>query len=136
MNHYAVNAYARVDLTSGINSASPQKLITMLYNGGLKAIRSAQKQIKNHQIAEKGENISKAIAIIGELNASLNHDVEGEIVRNLSALYGYITRHLVHANLKNDLASLQEVEELLSSLRDAWAEVEKTPEETLEVAPA
>ena len=136
MNHYAANAYARVDLTSGIDSASPRKLITMLYNGGLKAIRSAQNQIKNHQIAEKGQNISKAIAIIGELNASLNHDIKGEIAPKLSALYDYMTRHLVHANIKNDMSSLKEVEELLSSLRDAWAEIENMPERILKTAPA
>lgn len=130
------NAYAQVDLSATVGTASPVKLIQMLYDGALKAIRVGQEQLKQGNISAKVESISKAIAIIEELNASLNPEVEGELSEKLASLYDYIIRRLVHANVNNDLAPLQEVEKLLSGIRDAWAQIANLPEEALQSAMA
>jgi len=129
-------AYAKVDLTGNVASASPVRLVQMLYDGALKAIWAAQEHIKQQNVSGKGQSITKAIAIIGELDASLNHEVGGEISSRLSALYDYMTRRLLHANLKGDPLVLKEVEDLLSALREAWVEIANLPEEALNPAPA
>ncbi len=125
------NAYAQVDLSSKVATATPEQLVQMLYDGALKAIWSAQEHIRQKNIAEKGEAISKALAIIEELTTSLNHEVGGEISKNLEALYDYMTRRLVHANVKSSLEALEEVEKLLSGLREAWVEIANLPDEAM-----
>jgi flagellar protein FliS len=123
-----VNAYANVGLETGIASASPHKLIVMLYDGALVALLSAKANIAANNIPAKGLAISKAITIIDNgLRASLDKNAGGEIAANLDALYDYMSRRLLQANLHNDVAVIEEVHRLLSDLREAWVMIgEKT----------
>jgi flagellar protein FliS len=119
-----VNAYANVGLETGIASASPHKLIVMLYDGALVALLSAKANIAANNIAAKGSAISKAITIIDNgLRASLDKEAGGEIAANLDALYDYMSRRLLHANLKNDVPAIDEVHGLLADLREAWVAI-------------
>ena len=119
-----VNAYANVGLETGIAAASPHQLIVMLYDGALVALLSAKTNIAANNIAAKGTAISKAITIIDNgLRASLDKDAGGEIAANLDALYDYMSRRLLHANLKNDVPAIEEVHRLLSDLREAWVQI-------------
>jgi flagellar protein FliS len=119
-----VSAYANVGLETGIASASPHKLIVMLYDGALVALLSAKTNIAAGNIAAKGSAISKAISIIDNgLRASLDKNAGGEIAANLDALYDYMSRRLLHANLKNDVTIIDEVHGLLADLRGAWVAI-------------
>jgi flagellar protein FliS len=119
-----VNAYANVGLETGIASASPHKLIVMLYDGALVALLSAKTNLAANNIAAKGTAISKAITIIDNgLRASLDKTAGGEIAANLDALYDYMSRRLLHANLKNDVPAIDEVHRLLADLREAWVAI-------------
>jgi flagellar protein FliS len=120
------NAYANVGLETGIASASPHKLIVMLYDGALVALLSAKTNIATGNIAAKGTAISKAITIIDNgLRASLDKEAGGEIAANLDSLYDYMSRRLLHANLKNDVPAIEEVHRLLSDLREAWVSIDQ-----------
>jgi flagellar protein FliS len=119
-----VNAYANVGLETGIAAASPHKLIVMLYDGALVALLGAKNNMAAGNIAAKGSAISKAITIIDNgLRASLDKNAGGEIAANLDALYDYMSRRLLEANLKNDAAIVDEVHRLLSDLREAWVAI-------------
>jgi flagellar protein FliS len=133
-----VNAYANVGLETGIASASPHALIIMLYDGVLVALRSAKSNIAANNIAAKGKAISHAITIIDNgLRASLDQEAGGEIAANLDALYDYMSRRLLHANIKNDVGILDEIHGLLSNLRGAWVEIgEKTGQPVAAAAPS
>jgi flagellar protein FliS len=100
----------------------------MLYDGALVALLSAKTNIAANNIAAKGSAISKAITIIDNgLRASLDKEAGGEIASNLDALYDYMSRRLLHANLKNDVPAIDEVHGLLADLREAWVAIgEKT----------
>lgn len=75
-------------------------------------------------IAEKGSSISKAIDIITNgLNASLDHEAGGDLTIKLGALYDYMARRLLWANMKNNAAALDEVTQLLRELHGAWAQI-------------
>jgi flagellar protein FliS len=116
-----VNAYAKVGLETGIGSASPHKLIVMLYDGALVAVLSGLTNMKAGNIAAKGAAISKAITIIDNgLRAALDKKAGGEIAEGLDALYEYMSARLLLANLNNQPEILEEVHKLLSDLRDAW----------------
>lgn len=123
----AIKAYAKVGVESGVSAADPHKLISMLYQGALQAISNAKNGILRKDIPAKGKAISQAISIINEgLNASLDKKVGGELAQNLSSLYEYMATRLVTANLKNDMATLDEVARLLADLKGAWDSIRPT----------
>jgi len=79
------------------------------------------------RIFRKGKAISHAITIIDEgLNASLDKKVGGELAQNLSSLYEYMGSRLLTANIKNDVAALDEVARLLTDLKSAWDDIRPT----------
>lgn len=122
-------AYSVVAVETGVAAASPLKLIIMLFEGALSALVMAQMHMKAGKITQKGQAISKAISIIDNgLRASLDKTVGGEIALSLDALYDYMSRQLVLANLHNDLQKLEEVQRLLNDLKGAWLAIEPAPE--------
>ena len=127
----ALDAYSQVGVDVDITTASPHRLILLLFDGALKAVTKAKFHMGNKETSAKGEAISKAIAIIDEgLNLSLDVRAGGELAENLRSLYEYMCHRLLQANLKNDVGALDEVTRLLSELRGAWASIEKLPEVT------
>ncbi len=117
---FAMKQYQQVSVHSGIMDASPHRLVQMLMEGMLEKIALAKGSMANNNIASKGENISKAIAIVGGLQGSLNIDEGGEIAENLSNLYDYMTNRLVIANLRNDETILDEVAGLMVEIKMGW----------------
>lgn len=123
MNRQFRNAYQN-SLSVEVDVASPHKLILMLFDGALQAIRLAKIHIEKNDIAEKGRLISKAISIVDEgLRASLRLEEGGELAANLDALYDYCSNRLLQANLSSSIDMLQEVENLLSEVRGAWLDI-------------
>lgn len=117
-------SYAKVGLEVAVETASPHKLILMLFDGAVAAINIAKFEMASGEIAKKGASISKAIDIISNgLRASLDMEAGGELAGRLSALYEYMAQRLLFANLKNNTATLDEVLELLISLRSAWEQI-------------
>ena len=116
-------AYQQVRTQGGIETADPHGLITMLMDGALERVRFALGCMLTGNVAGKGEAISKAIEIVGALQSGLNHDVKSPLVGQLEALYDYMTRRLLHANLHNDADALEEVTRLLGQIRSSWVAI-------------
>ena len=133
----AMNAYRGVGVESIVDSASPHRLVLMLFDGASAAVASAIANLRNGNVPAKCQAISKAMAIIdGALNASLDLNVGGELAKGLSDLYDYMTRRLLQANLANDLAALEEVSRLLEELGSAWAILAAAPVAPVTRSPA
>lgn len=125
----ALHAYATVGIETAVEAADPYKLVLMLYEGALLAVADARAHMSRGETAAKGEAISKAITIIDHgLKASLDVKAGGELGEQLYALYEYMSRRLVHANLHNQPEILAEIHDLLSELNAAWASIGKQPE--------
>lgn len=120
----AIDEYSRLALRTDIETASPHRLILLLMDGALDKIRAARTAMARGNIAAKGSNITWAMSIIDGLRASLNHERGGQIAANLDALYDYMTRTLVTANLHNDDPKLGEVERLMGEIRAGWKGIE------------
>ncbi|MEK4223511.1 flagellar export chaperone FliS [Bacillus sp. FSL W8-0116] len=103
---------------NAVSTASPGELTLMLYNGCLKFMLQAKKAIEDKNFEKKNTYIQKAQNIIRELMVTLNMDVE--LSKNLMAVYDYMNRRLIQANVKNDLEILDEVMEFITELRDTW----------------
>ncbi|MDM5351402.1 flagellar export chaperone FliS [Lysinibacillus sphaericus] len=116
-NLTAQNAYKQ----NSVTTASPGELTLMLYNGCLKFLNKAKQAIQEKNIQEKNTNLIKTQAIISELMATLNMDIE--ISKQMLPLYEYMNHRLVEANIQNDVAIIEEVEGLVTEFRDTWKEV-------------
>jgi len=122
-----VSAYAQVGKETGVLAASPHKLITMLYEGAIKAIDQAAVHMAAGDIEKKGEAVTKAVQIILlGLRASLNREAGGELAQNLDSLYDYMARRLFEAHVKNNQDMLAEVRGLLLDIKSAWDEIGDT----------
>lgn len=102
-----------------VETASQGRLIIMLYDGALKNLRSAQTSIANKKVNEAHTHLMKTQEIIRELNITLNMNA-GEVASNLRNLYLYMNECLVKANIAKDNTKVEEVIELLSTLKEAW----------------
>ena len=117
----SVRSYADIGLETQVLSASPERLITLLYLGARAAIGQARIHLQEGRVAERGAAISKAIKIVDEgLKTGLNMEAGGEIAANLARLYDYIVRTLLTANLKADTEQLDIADRLLADLAEAW----------------
>jgi len=115
-----LQAYQRVNAQTSITDADPHKLIQLLYNGALERINMAKARVQAKDFEGKGKLISKAIEIIGGLRGFLDFEKGGDLAVQLEALYGYMERTLFDANRNNDLEKLDEVANLLRSIKDGW----------------
>jgi len=119
-SHQATKAYQQIDTQSRIEDASPHRLIQLMMERALAKIGLARSQMKDGKVQEKGNSISDAISIINGLQASLNHKADKRMSENFDALYAYMMRRLLEANLQNDDGILDEVASLLRELKEAW----------------
>ena len=106
---------------NSVNTASPGELTLMLYNGCLKFITLAKKAMKAGNVQDKNTNLIKAQNIIHEFMVTLKMDIK--VSEELMVMYEYIHRRLVEANVKSDETILEEVEGLVTELRDTWKQV-------------
>lgn len=122
-------AYAKIEVESAVMSASQQQLVIMLFDGALSALVRARLFLADGNIPAKGLALSKAINIIENgLKVGLVEDNGDELTQNLIALYAYMVRRLLHANVNNDASAIEEVETLLRNIADVWKEVAGTPQ--------
>lgn len=120
----ALRHYAAVQLQSSIVEATPHRLTAMLFDGALARIARAKGHMQRGELAAKGELISSAVAIVGELAGSLHRDAAPALVDRLNGLYDYILRRLIEANAANRVESLDEAGRLLGSLAEAWQTID------------
>ena len=120
----AAKAYQQIDTDSQVDDASPHRLIQLLMERALAKIGLARLQMQTGEVQEKGNSISGAISIIDGLQASLNHKADQRMSENFDALYAYMIRRLLQANLNNDESILEEVSGLLRELKEAWDAIE------------
>ena len=121
-----VEAYRFNQLELSVNSARPVELVVMLYDGAIESVRRAVLLLQAGDVPGKAREITRATNIVSELRSVLDVQRGGEVAANLAALYDYLRGQLLQANLKNSAEKLEEVAELLNSLRSSWAELADT----------
>nr|WP_320009553.1 flagellar export chaperone FliS [uncultured Desulfobulbus sp.] len=117
-----MNGYVNQYLTNTVNSASPEQLMLMLYDGAIRFVAQGIQAIEGGIIDKRAYYINKASAIISEFAATLDHSQNTQLAEDLDALYSYMLKRLLEGNLKNDANALQEVKDMLADLRATWAQ--------------
>lgn len=116
-----VNKAYQVYQNNSVNTASNGELTLMLYNGCMKFIKQAKKDMEADNFAEKNKNIQKAQNIIQELMITL--DAKMDISKQILPLYEYMQYQLKEANIHNDTSKLDEVLGFVTEFRDTWKQV-------------
>lgn len=99
---------------------SPEQLILALYQAALNRIQLAKEGVEEKNIRKRGENLSKAIAIISELNASIDSSMNDEHTQFLRGLYSAILAELPKVSITNDIQILDRTHGYISKLKEIW----------------
>jgi len=105
---------------TAIGTQSKGRLIVMLYDGAIKFMKLAVKELEAGDYAAKGQYINRAQDIISELNAVLDMDGGGEIAQNLRKLYTFMNGRLRQGNTNRDPDMIREVITLMEELNQSW----------------
>jgi flagellar protein FliS len=117
------NRYSTIYQKNDISTSNPLKIILILYDGAIKFLRKSVAFAEESDIKNRNIYANKARDIIVEFNNSLNVEVGGEIATKLRSLYFFMDRQLMESNWHNDVQGLNDVINLLSSLREGWQDV-------------
>jgi len=116
MSQGQTNPYLRTKILT----ASPQELRLMLYEGALRFCHQAKESLQRKDFEASYNSLTRAQRIVLELSTSLNHQVAPELCSRLSALYTYIYRRLVDANVQREHGPVDEAIELLRYEKETW----------------
>ena len=105
---------------TAVTTQSKGRLIVLLYDGAIKFMKLAIKELEAGNPEAKGQYINRAQDIINELNAVLDADAGGEIAANLRKLYSFMNNRLSEANIKRDPQIIREVITLMEELNQSW----------------
>lgn len=103
---------------NAVQSADPGDLVVMLYDGLVRFLKLAVKSLEDNDKEAANNALIKSQDIVSYLNETL--DRRFEISRNLAALYDFMSRQLVSANIKKEIKLVEEVLGLAQELRDTW----------------
>lgn len=121
---YASNAYNAYKNNS-VNFASKEQLLLMLLDGAVKFSKIAKNAMEEKDVRKAHENIIKTENIFYELIATLDVERAGNWATSLVQIYEFIIQRLVDANMKKDVAIMDEVIPLIEEVRDTWEEAYK-----------
>jgi flagellar protein FliS len=113
-----------------IKTATPEMVIVKLYEGALRFIRTAEACQEKNDVPGRASAISKALAIVNELQHSLDLEKGGDVAANLDSLYFYVTDRLLSANAQASVEAMREASGVLSTLGEAWSEIARGPRAT------
>ena len=116
--------YRQTAVHSAVLDANPHRLVALMLAGVRERLRLAAACMDKGDIPRKGQAISEASMIIGELDGSLDHNAGGDIAAGLAALYEYSQRRLFEANARNDAAAVLEIDALFADIEGAWQAID------------
>lgn len=119
------NLYSQVGVETGVSSANPHQLVTLLFDGFMEALAQGRGAMRSGQLEAKGMALGRAVRIVEEgLRAGLDLSAGGSLARDLDELYTYLAMRLTLANIRNDETMLDECQRLVQPLREAWLSIE------------
>jgi flagellar protein FliS len=119
---YGLGAYKK----TSVQTASKEQVLLMLYQAAIKNCKKAIEAIEQKDVASKGMYIGKMQDIVIELTNSLDHEVGGEVAKELTSLYDYIIYSSTQANIKIDKEPLTGCLNVLNTLYQGWSEAIKS----------
>ncbi|WP_274362528.1 flagellar export chaperone FliS [Paenibacillus thermotolerans] len=111
-------------LETAVQTASPQQLLIMLYDGGIRFCRAGAEAIRQKRYEDANKSLCRVQDIINEFIITL--DRNAPVAKGLLALYEYMNHQLIQANIKKDEEIVQEVLGYLQELKETWVQAAKS----------
>lgn len=108
---------------TAVQSSSPVELVVMLYDGAIRFVVDAREAIARKDVRNRTHAVSRALAVIAELQNTLNMKEGGDVARELDRLYTYMSTRLLDVTARGDDSAAEEVAKLLRTLREGWSQV-------------
>jgi flagellar protein FliS len=113
-----------------VADASPARLVQVMFEHILSHLATARGCMLRvaddrplNEVLAKVSAISKANALLAQLNATLDMERGGQVAQNLRALYEYMMNRLTLANATNDTALVAEVASLVEKIKSGWDQI-------------
>jgi flagellar protein FliS len=108
-----------------VQGATPMSRVAMLYDGAIAFLERAVAAMEAREIQKKCDHLNRALAIIAQLEGSLDFQQGGDVARTLKSFYKYARLQAIKANIENSTEKLRSLIEHFTSVRDAWREGER-----------
>ena len=108
-------------LKNAVLTATPEQLQLMLYDGAIRFGRQARDALVRRDYSASCESLLRTQRIVSEMEAGLRHDVNPDLCARLASVYRFVLRRLIDANMRQDVAALDEALRILSFERETWA---------------
>ena len=115
------NAAHSIYAQNNVGIESPEKLISMLYEGILRFNAQAKKAVKDKDVEKRVYWTNRSVAIVTELINTLDMS-QGQIAQYLGSLYDYEIKLLGEASAENSVEKFDEVNNVFRELNAAWKE--------------
>lgn len=107
-------------LRDAVLTATPEQLQLMLYDGAIRKAMLARDAIERSDFETSFDQLTKAQHIINEMQMGLNYEVNAELCRSVAAIYNFIYRKLVDANIQRDVNAIDDALRVLRIERETW----------------
>lgn len=115
----SVRRYQETDVVS----MSREKMIAALYEKMITCYRQAEEALEGGDRLTMNARVSRAQRIVTELRHALDHNIGGDITRNLESIYDYIFHENLHVLLDGDAGHLRNCRRVLTPLHAAWSQI-------------
>lgn len=114
-------------LTTQAQSATPLQRVVLLYDEAVRSAATAHGAMERRDIPARREAVSKLMAIIAELQNTLDLERGGKIAADLDGIYTFMFSRLLDAVARQEAQPIAEVRRMLETLRDAWQQIAAQP---------
>ena len=111
------NKYIKQYQASNVNTATPEKLMIMMFDGALQFLQKAKIAIAEGNLKERSINIDGARKIIRELMRTIDLENGNDVSKQLFKLYNKMAMNLIKANVQRNAALIDVVIEDVSNIR-------------------
>ena len=107
-----------------VQGATPLGLVVMLYDSAIVFLRRAIAAMEANDIQQRCDHLKRALAIIAQLEGTLNMELGGEVAQTLKSFYLYSRAQAMKAHIESSAEILRSLIEKFSTVREAWYEAE------------
>lgn len=115
--------YRKVDIAGRTATADPHRLVGLLYEEGVAALRAAAWAAEKRKLAVKSERIARATAVLFALEAGLDFERGGDVSKALANFYHGLRQQVLQASIANDPAPFRDAADSLEEIAGAWSSV-------------
>jgi flagellar protein FliS len=113
-------AYQHTSVNVKASGADIHSLVLMLFEGFLDELARVEGHMQAKRFDKKADGVEKLLKILGGLDASLDQDKGGEVALNMHNLYQHCGHCILRASMKNNVAELEHVREVMTNLQEGW----------------